>query len=747
MRKSVSCRMPFRTSGALVSSDGQGWTHRIFAMAVAVLVAVTLGSPAFAWAVGNSTPSNNDQGVATDNLTGTLTIAHTNDIHGYYTYDARNGSMGFAYFRALLNQEDPDLVLDAGDTFHGQSFATVTEGKSIAQLMSSIQFDATTPGNHDWSYGAQALQGLDDGQSFSILAANVIDNTSGQPAFDDYITKDVEISLSDGSTKTLTVGVLGVIDESFYTSTPAQNVEGLTFVDPVQRANEVAKDMRDNGCDVVIALTHNEDPQGFAQQTKGIDAVIAGHEHILIDENVTNAEGDTVPVVEAGHYFQYAGVLDLTLSYTAAGQADQRGESANNANADTKADVNGDTSTNAHADGDIDGNLSSEQNNPNSSGEPQGSASDSSQGDLPDEITAVASNVSSGSLSGAAQNDVADTEEWDVIGHSETAFSSVDAAANLVADDAINSEIAALEQNNETILGEVVGTSKNNYPYAASSTQAPGGWELVRTEDTPIGHVVTASYLAKTGADLAFENAGGIRGGISAGEVTAGDLLSISPYGNTIATYELTGQQVKDTLEHSLEIMAQCRAVLAKQSEAIENGEDPLQYSWPDNSGRVIVAGGATMTIDWNQPEGERIRSITIDGQALGMQRMYTVAMNSYLPGLGSEYSAFNAMTLQQEWGTCEQALRSFVGTGDWEARIYELSGTVTYAEDEMDDNSSGVTVPVGDSAGTSSPSSMSYLPETSDSVPVATALVLGCVSVVAATTAFVSRRQMRKES
>lgn len=319
--------------------------------------------------------SSNDQGVATDALTGTLTIVHTNDIHGYYTYDARNGSMGFAYFQALITQENPDLILDAGDTFHGQSFATVTEGKSIAQLMNSVKFDATTPGNHDWSYGAQTLQGLDDGQSFSILAANVIGSATGQPAFDEYITKEVEVSLSDGSTEMVTVGVLGVIDESFYTSTPAQNIEGLTFVDPVQRANEVAQSMRENGCDLVVALTHNEDPQEFARQTQGIDAVIAGHEHVLIDETVNNAEGDTVSVVEAGHYFQYAG---------------------------------------------------------------------------------------------------------------------------------------------------------------------------------------------------------GIRGGIYAGEVTADDLLSISPYGNTIATYTLTGQEVKDTLEHSLEIMAQYRAGLAKQMGAIENGEDLL---------------------------------------------------------------------------------------------------------------------------------------------------------------------------
>lgn len=66
--------------------------------------------------------------------TGTVTVMHTNDIHGYYSY--KDGTcIGFSALKALVDEEDPDLLLDAGDTFHGQSFATVTQGTSIAELM------------------------------------------------------------------------------------------------------------------------------------------------------------------------------------------------------------------------------------------------------------------------------------------------------------------------------------------------------------------------------------------------------------------------------------------------------------------------------------------------------------------------------------------------------------------------------------------------------------------------------------
>ena len=52
--------------------------------------------------------------------------------------------------------------------------------------------------------------------------------------------------------------------------------------------------------------------------------------------------------------------------------------------------------------------------------------------------------------------------------------------------------------------GSFVLLPEGDYPYSASA--APGGWELIRTQDEPIGHLVTGSYLVETGADGAREN-------------------------------------------------------------------------------------------------------------------------------------------------------------------------------------------------------------------------------------------------
>ena len=105
---------------------------------------------------------------------GSVTIVHTNDSHGGYGFTSESGApVGYyAAVAGLADSTDADLLLDAGDTFHGDSFATITNGESVARLMKAAGYDATTPGNHDWSYGSEQLQTLS--AQVPVLAANVL---------------------------------------------------------------------------------------------------------------------------------------------------------------------------------------------------------------------------------------------------------------------------------------------------------------------------------------------------------------------------------------------------------------------------------------------------------------------------------------------------------------------------------------------------------------------------------------------
>ena len=61
--------------------------------------------------------------------------------------------MGFAKIAALAKrilEENPNtLLLDAGDTFHGTTFASPAEGRSIVEVMNEVGYDAMAAGNHD----------------------------------------------------------------------------------------------------------------------------------------------------------------------------------------------------------------------------------------------------------------------------------------------------------------------------------------------------------------------------------------------------------------------------------------------------------------------------------------------------------------------------------------------------------------------------------------------------------------------
>lgn len=161
------------------------------ALAAALFAGALTGIPSLAFA-GNLPAA----------IDGSVAVMHTNDIHGSYKYSYNaskgTGTVGFDGLAVLYSAQSsaPDLLLDAGDTFHGQSFATMSEGKSIAELMDTFYangYDATTPGNHDWSYGADKLRTMTGysttGTPFAMLCANA-KSTSG--VWSSSITKTLD---------------------------------------------------------------------------------------------------------------------------------------------------------------------------------------------------------------------------------------------------------------------------------------------------------------------------------------------------------------------------------------------------------------------------------------------------------------------------------------------------------------------------------------------------------------------------
>ena len=277
------------------------------ALAAALFAGALAGTPSLAFA-GNLPAA----------IDGSVTVMHTNDIHGSYKYSYNaskgTGTVGFDGLAVLYSAQGnaPDLLLDAGDTFHGQSFATMSEGKSIAELMDTFYadgYDATTPGNHDWSYGADKLRTMTGysptGTPFAMLCANA-KSTSG--VWSSSITKTLDRTWEDSEDHSafdykIKVGVVGAMDESLESSLRADLVAGTSFSSAANAINAEAEQLRKEGCDVVVCIAHTLDAKTFATRLRGVDALIAGHEHINLNEKVTGADGKTIHVVEAGSAF------------------------------------------------------------------------------------------------------------------------------------------------------------------------------------------------------------------------------------------------------------------------------------------------------------------------------------------------------------------------------------------------------------------------------------------------------------
>ncbi len=230
--------------------------------------------------------------------------------------------------------------------------------------------------------------------------------------------------------------------------------------------------------------------------------------------------------------------------------------------------------------------------------------------------------------------------------HVDYKKTSVDyeAAQNYPKDASVTAVLDSIKAENETVLNRVIGTSP---------VELDGIWEHIRIGQTNLGNVITDAYLLATGADIAFENAGGIRASIAAGTVTYGDVINVSPYGNYVVTKKLTGAQIKEMLETSLTIQKNCIA-------ANDSGE---WDAWPNDSGSYLQVGGITVRFDPAQPAGARVLSVQKDGQDLDDTKEYTVAVNNYLAGSDSYPQLAGAMETG-EYSCCEELLIRFFEQG-----------------------------------------------------------------------------------
>jgi len=233
-----------------------------------------------------------------------ITILHTNDVHSHIDpfpdNDPKYPGLGGAARRAslinsILNTEEHVLLLDAGDVFQGTPYFNLYEGEIDFKLMSLMQYDAATIGNHDFDNGIDGLDKMLPHAKFPFVNANYdFTNTILKGKIKPYhvfIKDNVKIGVFG-----IGVELDGLVDKRLYKETK--------YNDPVITTTKIVNILKkEEGCDLIVCLSHlgykyksdKISDLKLAAQTENIDLIIGGHTHTFLDKptrirNLSNKE-------------------------------------------------------------------------------------------------------------------------------------------------------------------------------------------------------------------------------------------------------------------------------------------------------------------------------------------------------------------------------------------------------------------------------------------------------------------------
>ncbi|MCB0200296.1 MAG: 5'-nucleotidase C-terminal domain-containing protein [Anaerolineae bacterium] len=187
-----------------------------------------------------------------------------------------------------------------------------------------------------------------------------------------------------------------------------------------------------------------------------------------------------------------------------------------------------------------------------------------------------------------------------------------------------------------------------NTVVAATDVDLDGERQDVRTQETNLADLICDAMLWQTegvGSQICITNGGGIRASIQTGDITIGNILTVLPFGNTVATMGLLGSDV---------------------IAALENGVSQWNPSAPP--GRFAQVGGMRYSFDPDRPSGDRIMSAEVmnpDGSytPIDPDQVYIVTTNDFLRRGGDGYAVFaeNAIDPYDTWAVMADSVVDYI--------------------------------------------------------------------------------------
>ena len=245
-----------------------------------------------------------------------IVILSDNDVHCSIDGYARLAGL---YDAIAASDTAWVATVSCGDYLQGGNAGALSRGQYIVDVMQAVGYDAVTLGNHEFDYGMDRMQELMRQINAPVLSANLYKYGSSEPCFPSYTIRNY------GTRSVAFVGVTtpeSMVGErySFYDNDGNQTYD-LRTDDVCNLVQAAVDEARGKGADYVVILAHLGEEQpalGITSHqliaaTRGIDAVLDGHSHSIIPNDlVENLDGKLVPVSQTGTQFANVGKLVIS---------------------------------------------------------------------------------------------------------------------------------------------------------------------------------------------------------------------------------------------------------------------------------------------------------------------------------------------------------------------------------------------------------------------------------------------------
>lgn len=227
----------------------------------------------------------------------TFRLLLVNDI---YKMSEQKGRGGFARLAAIARAARadgvPTLYAHAGDMYSPSLMSGFDQGAHTVELLNVVPPDIFVPGNHEFDFGRDNYFERLDQAKYPFYAAN-LRNADGSPMRKHLDRKVIEM----GPVK---VGLFGVA----LAATPLMSSsDGFKFLDEMQTVREQSKALREEGADIVVAVTHTDLARDVEiARSRLVDVLLTGHDHDL-----RISYDNRVAMVESGEEGEYVTAIDM----------------------------------------------------------------------------------------------------------------------------------------------------------------------------------------------------------------------------------------------------------------------------------------------------------------------------------------------------------------------------------------------------------------------------------------------------